>query len=521
MTASSGPAASSELSQRYRVAFWLACAWAVATMWLAPHLPQVDLPQHAAQVALLREMFEGRSVWDEQLRVNLLTPYLIGYLSLYALSLVMSIEAAIALLYSLAFLAFVAACISLRRQLRADPRLDWLCLPVFFGLSWRWGFLTFLLAVPIGLFYLRECYRFVQALRARDAALLVLLGVALLFSHGLVFLYAVGLGLLVALASEQPGRRRLFAALPGVLLLAGFALYKILVLDPEMQQAVGSEQWYFGSLKVRLLAITTYATSATHHEFYPAPLITLVAAAAPWALGLRLQRGLAPKLPFLCTLAMMLVLPSFLFGATHFYERFAFLLPPTYALMFARADAPAAPRPAWRSEGVVMALLALCAASVFARETWRNLVFADESRSAWTVLDRIPERQLVLWLPLDRDSPRAKLRDAYLHYALWYQAHHGGLVEFNFATLLPQVVRFRDIHRHIPPIFSWELEDFRWDDYADRGFGYVVVRSYEPPDPAAFASQRCPLQLVASDGPWRLYRNPCGIVPGAAMTPAH
>src|SRR5690348_4614739 len=100
----------------WRALFWLCCAWAVASMWLAPHLPQIDLPQHAGQVALLHDLLSGRSAWTGELRLNLLTPYLLGYLSLLALSVAMPIESAIALLYSLFFVAFIAVCIGLRKR---------------------------------------------------------------------------------------------------------------------------------------------------------------------------------------------------------------------------------------------------------------------------------------------------------------------------------------------------------------------------------------------------------------------
>src|SRR5205085_6190864 len=84
------------MSRPLRLLFWACCAWAVAAMWLAPHLPQIDLPQHAGQTALLREFALGRTPWPGELRVNLLTPYLIVYGALLGLAFVMSIESAIA-----------------------------------------------------------------------------------------------------------------------------------------------------------------------------------------------------------------------------------------------------------------------------------------------------------------------------------------------------------------------------------------------------------------------------------------
>jgi hypothetical protein len=240
----------------YRALYWACCAWAVAAMWLAPHLPQVDLPQHAGQVALLHEYALGRTPWSAELRVNLATPYLIGYLALLALSFVTSVEHAIAVVYSLSFVAFVAACISLRKELQADERLDWLFLPGFFGLAWQWGFLTFLCAVPIGLYFLTMSYRYAAAPTWRRGLAVVGLGAGLLFAHGLVFLYAVPIGLIVVLA-EAIGERALRwrAVLPYALLFAGFAIFKMQVLDRELDMAPHSQLVIWGDLKYRLRAL--------------------------------------------------------------------------------------------------------------------------------------------------------------------------------------------------------------------------------------------------------------------------
>jgi hypothetical protein len=498
------------MTRVFRALFWAVCAWAVAAMWLSPHLPQVDLPQHAGQVALLRDLVLGHSPWGDDVRLNPFTPYLIGYVPLLALSLVMSIEHAIALVYSLTFAAFVAACIGLRRELRADERLDWLFLPGFFGLAWQWGFLTFLSAVPIGVAFLTMSYRFAGAPTPGRALAVVGLGLAMLFAHGLVFLYAVPIGLLIALhqaASTRPVRWHLFA--PGVALLAGFALYKVGVLDREMALAPKSDIVMWGELRNRVRALLIHSTTYQLKAFLAAPLVSLLLFAAPWLLGLRPQPGWRARIPFLWTLGMILVYPAYVSGATNFYDRFAVLLFPTYAVMFGGAvrGAPRAGRlqPAW-----VVALLAAASALVCARETVRNLAFAAETRDIDALLARMPPNRKVLYVPLDPASPATGLGFAYLHYPLWYQARHGGLVEFNFATLLPQVVRFRDFRRHIGPDASWRPEErMHWSRFDGDGFAEVIVRSARPPDPALLASARCPLQPVDLSGRWRRYRNTC------------
>jgi hypothetical protein len=311
------------MSPTFRYAFWLCCAVGIATIWLAPHLPQTDLPQHAGQVTLLRDLASGESIWAADLRINPLTPYLLGYAALYALSSVLTIETGIAVLYSMAYLGFVAAFIALRRQVDADDRLDWFVLPVFFGLAWRWGFLTFLVAAPIGMCLLTAAFRFSGAMTLRRALLITFIGVGLLFSHGLVFIYGVSVGLLIVLAGRQPLQQRLVDAFPFVLLLLGFIVYKITVLDPEMQKGTGSTAIEWGDLRRRLSALLVYPIAATVREFYAAPAISVACYAAPWVLGIKPRFRLSTAIPFAGTVLIILVLPTSVSDAGFFYDRFA------------------------------------------------------------------------------------------------------------------------------------------------------------------------------------------------------
>src|SRR5689334_20703882 len=86
-----------------RPLFILLALWGGLIVWIAPHPPMVDLPQHAGQVALLRDMLSGNSKWFSLFRINPATPYLIGYGLALPLSYLMPISAAIKLLISLSY----------------------------------------------------------------------------------------------------------------------------------------------------------------------------------------------------------------------------------------------------------------------------------------------------------------------------------------------------------------------------------------------------------------------------------
>src|SRR5205823_1242002 len=136
----------------------------------------------------------------------------------------------------------------------------------------------------------------------------------------------------------------------------------------------------------------------------------------------------------------------------------------------------------------VMPLLLVAVTLVLGRETMHNLSFANETRGIDALLARMPPKRKLLYVPVNPASSSTDLKLVYLHYALWYQARHGGLVEFNFATLLPQIVRYREFRRHVDPDASWHpLERMRWARFQDDDYAYVLFRSDSPPGTARSA----------------------------------
>src|SRR5688500_18356764 len=82
------------LSLRNPRLFGFALALSVAPLWFGSHLPMVDLPQHAGQIAAFKELMAGNELFTGPFEINWFTPYLFGYLLLYGLSLVLPITVA-------------------------------------------------------------------------------------------------------------------------------------------------------------------------------------------------------------------------------------------------------------------------------------------------------------------------------------------------------------------------------------------------------------------------------------------
>jgi hypothetical protein len=78
----------------------IASALAAIPVWLSTYPPMTDLPQHAAQVALLRNLHNPAFRFSGLFWINWFTPYLLSDLLLYAITSVPGIVTGCKLLVS-------------------------------------------------------------------------------------------------------------------------------------------------------------------------------------------------------------------------------------------------------------------------------------------------------------------------------------------------------------------------------------------------------------------------------------
>src|SRR5690348_6995364 len=141
------------MSKRSQNVLLVAIVSALATIpvWLPAFPPMTDLPQHAAQVAMLREMSQPAFPYRHLFEINWFTPYLVGYLLVYAFTGILGIVVACKLVVSLAIAGIPIATAVLILETGGDSRWALLSVPAMYGFDFQWGFLNFLVAVPLGL----------------------------------------------------------------------------------------------------------------------------------------------------------------------------------------------------------------------------------------------------------------------------------------------------------------------------------------------------------------------------------
>lgn len=497
---------------------FLACL-AVGTVlpWLNALPPIVDLPQHAAQVVELDRLLRGTSPAAELLRLNFMTPYLLAYLVALGLYQIVPIETALKLLLSLAYLATVGALVLLRRRLGGDPRLDWLFLPSFFGFSYQWGFLPFLMGAPACLAVMLAGHRFAEVPSLGRGGLLLGLGVLAFFSHGLMFLLGCGLAGLFLVPALLSRRRSLLVLWPFVA-LAGLAVGYYLSAQlpvrfaedgaPSLAYAVGLRTSY-GSTWQRAGEFLVYPLG-TINGLELAPL-TLGMLALPFVLGARINRQRPDRIaPFAVIVLVWVLVPNTAMQTGFLYERFALFILPFYALMFepGPARSPARPRAA--------ALMGVALCSLFLAITLtRQLRFEAEAQEFHALLERAPPGGMVLALVFDRSSPALDSRDVYLHFPVWHQARGGAFVEFNFAFFLPGIVRYRrGAEPRLPPAMDIRPEGFRAHLHGGTRYDHWITRGATPERLAAAAGPDCPLVPLVTSGRWQMFRGCSGAEAG-------
>jgi hypothetical protein len=486
--------------------FMLTALWGALIFWLAPHPPMIDLPQHAGQVALLRDLLLGQSPWSEYFRINWLTPYLIGYSLALPLSLIMPVAAALKLLLSLAYFAFVCLCIKLRWHFGADSRLNWLFLLSFFGFAYTWGFFTFLVAAPIALWFILLADRYAHEQSLRRAAAITGVGLMLLASHGLMFLFGVGTGFVLLAAHARKWREFMKALWPyvifGLASIAYFLISKKVSSGLNLQDTL-PDAMVWGSGLLRIPEALLYALSADIQGISVLlPLATvLIMLAAPWLLGLRIDwQQRSSWLPLALVLAIMLLVPSYALSTQFLYQRFALFLLPAYAWMFTRQ---ANQIPLARLVAPLLVVMCWAMLSLHSIHAWR---FGQEASSFDRLMAAVEPGQRALALVLDRDSVADNNTKIYTHYPAWYQAEQQGFIDFNFAWFPPQIVRYRP--EHLPkvlPNFEWSPDRFDWQQHGGDNYRYFFVRQLPDSSTDLFKSAPCPPKLVTSKDRWSVY----------------
>jgi hypothetical protein len=469
---------------------------ALAPIWIARYLPSIDMPQHAAQIAALREIWQGNEAFTQLFEVNWFTPYLLGYLLLYALSLVVPIAVATQIVVSLSVLAMPLLTGQLLRAAGADERWKWLAIPGSFSFAFYWGFLSFQVAAPLALLFWIQTIRFVNAPSVKRGVMIALFSIFLFFSHIIVLGFAslVALGYVFG-SSFRDVKTLALRALPYTAPIPLIAIW--LAGAYQSESSVRNDPVIYGSFLERVGQLLLQP--AGHDGF---TLITFLVTATilvlPPLAGSTFSRRPERWLPLALGLLVFVAAPRYVLATAYFFQRLGIFLVPLWLLAW---DPPtrAERRIDWAATAIVLiwSFTNIGRFAGFARET-------ETFRDVMAVAE--PGRR-VASMVYDKSSQFFAL-PVYLHFPVWYQATRGGIVDFNFADFYSQMVRYKSTAGpRMTDGLGWYPTEFQWEANGGARYDYFLVKAPVDISNEIFKEKRGAVELVTRSGWWWLYRN--------------
>lgn len=492
------PAAPAALPRALRGSLAAGFLLSAGLIWIFDPLPMADLPQHAAQVALYRALGDPAFPFAAQYEINYFTPYLLAYMTAAFFALALPIGLAFKATLQLGLVAWIWAIWRFQRRVGGDPWFMLFGFPLFFGLSFLWGFLNYLLAVPLVLLALELSYAHGAPTapggegRGRIALQLALVGVLAFFAHGAACVFGMALGGAVALL-RSPSRRlgdllRLsLPYLPAALLAIAWR-----ALNPEEPRP---SLWHPLTRRLSLHQQLLGDRNDAEAAYWGLALLLFALAAIVTALpALRGRDGRetwARRLPLLAALAYVAAMPdnvgSFYFAGARFV---------LFVLLFAGWWTVAG---AWRKLPPIAATLALGWLLVL---LLRFGGVARDLEPLRPLLDGLPPRGTLLSIRLDEDRNPFRIPFT-IHQAAWYTARREGQTDFSFAFFRTSLVRYRPGRLPAIPI-GFEHQPWRFDVLAIAGGYYDYWLVYAPPGASAdLPPDR--FRLRERTGPWWLY----------------
>jgi hypothetical protein len=466
---------------------------AASVPWLSYLPPGVDLPQHAAQLRLLSDLLLGRASLSSDLYVNWSTPYWAAYGVGTLFAVVTDSVTAIKLLLSLVVVSTAAVWYSWSRKTHTPKWLNIFVLIGLFGPAWQWGFLTFLVAVPLSLYLILRC---IHLDNSRNHILPLTLLFCLLFvSHVLVYVFTLLACAGSIVVNARFDRQTKLRTIVGIGLSVPLcAAWLVVGMQTEMQMTALPTRWDIGLQRLPRLAYGMF-------EFFPsvtATVLGLVTLLIPFALGGRFANDPARIVPLAVLTLFLLFLPSTLLGNYFTFERFSVFLPMLLAVAMRFETST-------RNEFVAIAgacAIATCSIAIAAMDARR---YAPEA-SAFVEVSKKLQDGKVLSMMMERDIPDRQRPPSQLHWGVWIQAMRGNWTDFNFAWFVPMVIRFHAKDRPtVDGNFVWAPERLDWEHHKASKYKYIVMNSSVDLTEQLVKTCPCSVALLARDGRVAVY----------------
>ena len=475
--------------------FLLGLCLLVLPIWVVSYPPMVDIPQHMAQINTLKHFWSGDEYFRRIYQLNWFTPYLVGYLSIYLLSLFLPLLISLKLLLSLSLIGLALVVRRLFQVVEIDPSVVWLTFPAAIGYSFYFGFLNFFVTTPIAIYFIICGIEFEKFPTFRKTLALVLLSMLLFFCHVLALAYSLLILGAVVLVKNHRNIRLLFLKLLPLTFSMLLGTVWLLITHHGESQASNSVIVYDITFRRVLVLLQTISGSDL-----PAPMwiISAVVLLYPPLSGARLTRKTWRWVPLAVSLVVFSIIPMNVFGTGFVYPRFGQFVGIFWLLIWDYKSV---------SSKYLRWVVFICIIGWFGFNTTRFWLFEQENDDFKTVLSHMEPNKRTLSLMADNRTPYFNF-PMYLHYGAWYQAENRGIVDFSFSMFFPLMLRYKkDSAPKIYPGFEWNPIFFDWKQDNGSNYYYFLVRAPVNIGRQVFKGYMHKVRLKANIGNWWLYEN--------------
>ncbi|MBN1550569.1 hypothetical protein JW979_03830 [bacterium] len=175
----------------FKVGFLIAIIISISPLLSVDVYPFVDFPIHSSLIQILTSMGKADSQLPQDFTFQWFTPYTVTYLLAYLFASFTDAEMAARSILVLYMIATPLAFIHLLKSTGQNIHYAFFVFPALYNFNLAWGFLPFLLSIPVFLFTLSLCFRTCLNTDLHKTLWLGILFVLLFFTHLFSWMLAV------------------------------------------------------------------------------------------------------------------------------------------------------------------------------------------------------------------------------------------------------------------------------------------------------------------------------------------
>jgi hypothetical protein len=476
-------------------------------IWSADVLPFTDYPVHLALIQASGFSFNTPDTLSERFYVQWFTPYSATYMLARLISVVTSVETTGKLLLSLYLILTPLLFMRLLKLLNKPAYLAFPTFLMLYNFNLVWGFLPFLVAIPLMLETLNQSIRFRQNTTSVNGLAVCLIVTVLFFTHVFALFTALCFYLFLLIHScITDSKFKLALLLPVIPAVTMTAVWRITLTLTEADAAFLDKGLRFAPLSLKFRFFSDYVISGdpgwTSRIIFSCMAVIILLRFLPvrnnssvvvhsdntndhkqnnTSSALVLSFGLAAVIWLLYVSS-----PYSWLTAVWLFNRIAFLATAFFLLLL-----PASSR--FSPFIYVTSITILCGVLMWTT-CQRYYAFCNESRPGLSMMAEIPPEKSLRFVALNAGSAYTDHRP-YTHFGHYYQVRHNGLIHNPFAVLTHIPVQykpaFKTVHIRFQPEPAVSGNQFRVNLAYDRHDFFIFrLAHFHTPDVIAGVFQQ-------------------------------